>query len=829
MTNDPERRARFEREAQTVAGLNHPNIVTVHSVEEDRGLHFMTMELVEGNTLAERIPRDGFSLGRLLEHAVPLAEAVSAAHEQGVTHRDLKPANVMIGADGRLRVLDFGLAKLHDAPQTDGGATQVPTQSITQDGRIIGTIAYMSPEQAESKSVDARSDVFSLGVVLYEMATGQRPFQGDTTVSTITSIMRDTPVSVTERNHTLPRHFGRVVRRCLAKDPRRRYQSAVELHNELRELKEELESGDIELSSTTQMVVVTKRPRWVWAVAALAIVALAAGLVGFWPEGEGRPDASQRMTVENLSNDGLTVSSAISPDGQYLARIVRTYPDFSQDRLLLRQLATGTEVEIVPPQQHNGLGQLRFTPDGSHVSYLGWDNLAKANLYRVSVLGGTPREIASTVELSGHSFSPDGKRVAFVRRSGKEVALVAATVDGSAEDQVLATRSFPELVQHPAWSSDGESILFSAWQPHPYSAEFRTVPATGGDERPLDTGRWFDLQFTTWLPDGTGFLATAFDRSPSVGGQVWLFSYPEGAARKITNDTATYMDLSVTGDGRTIVSTRVEWESGIWLTSIDEPEEGRFLVTKSTLGPGFLPRISWVEADRLVYATTDLRIWLAATDGGAPVPLSPRGAVEFFPDWIPGTDRLAFTSLTDGDWSCWGMDLDGGNRRPLVEGNCSQTAAGPKGEWVYYLKNVEGDNHLWRVPAGGGDPEQVDPRHTDGYLLAPDGNRVAVAAMEDLFRVARSEILSLDDGSATPAPFHPLVCGGWLPETDELVCSRGLWADLWASPLAGGEQRQLTEAGDDFTLSHGWSPDGRQVAFGRGHPRSDTLMIQDFR
>ena len=152
MTGDLERRARFEREAQTVAGLNHPNIVTLHSVEEDRGLHFMTMELVDGETLAERIPREGFSLGKLLEHAVPLAEAVSVAHEKGITHRDLKPANVMIGKDGRLRVLDFGLAKLHDEPQTGGGETQFPTQSITADGRIVGTVAYMAPEQAESKS-----------------------------------------------------------------------------------------------------------------------------------------------------------------------------------------------------------------------------------------------------------------------------------------------------------------------------------------------------------------------------------------------------------------------------------------------------------------------------------------------------------------------------------------------------------------------------------------------------------------------------------------------------------------------------------------------------
>jgi serine/threonine protein kinase len=195
MAAEPERLARFEREAKAVAALNHPNIVTIHSVEEADGIHFITMELVEGKTLSELIPKHGCSLSSLLDRAVAMTDAVSAAHKRGITHRDLKPDNVMVTDDGRVKVLDFGLAKLTDAGADDIAATRLAGGAETAEGKILGTVTYMSPEQAEGKAVDARSDVFSLGIILYEMATGRRPFKGDTPVSTLSSILKDTPPS----------------------------------------------------------------------------------------------------------------------------------------------------------------------------------------------------------------------------------------------------------------------------------------------------------------------------------------------------------------------------------------------------------------------------------------------------------------------------------------------------------------------------------------------------------------------------------------------------------------------------------------------------------
>jgi serine/threonine protein kinase len=242
---NPEARARFEHEAQSVAALNHPNIVTIHSVEEAAGVVFLTMEYVEGKPLSEMLVKGGLPLTQILALAIPLADAVAAAHDRGITHRDLKPANVMVTPDGRPKVLDFGLAKLIKAIPLEQGMTELATMGVvTGEGRIVGTVAYMSPEQAQGISIDHRSDLFSLGVILFELATGDRPFTGDTTVSVISSIVKDTPRSVTDLRPNLPPDLSRIIKRCLIKDPERRYQTAKDLRNELEELKETQESAD---------------------------------------------------------------------------------------------------------------------------------------------------------------------------------------------------------------------------------------------------------------------------------------------------------------------------------------------------------------------------------------------------------------------------------------------------------------------------------------------------------------------------------------------------------------------------------------------------------
>ena len=229
MASDPERRQRFEREAHAIAALNHPNIVTIYAVEEADGVPFLVMELVEGKPLNDLIPAGGLPLDALLRIAVSISDAIAAAHLRGITHRDLKPGNIMVAPDGRVKVLDFGLAKVREAELDADDVTRMPTGDLTGEGRIIGTVAYMSPEQAEGKPVDPRSDIFSLGVMLHEMSSGERPFKGDTNVSVLSSILKDTPASITDLNPRLPMGLAKIIRRSLSKDPSRRYQTATDL------------------------------------------------------------------------------------------------------------------------------------------------------------------------------------------------------------------------------------------------------------------------------------------------------------------------------------------------------------------------------------------------------------------------------------------------------------------------------------------------------------------------------------------------------------------------------------------------------------------------
>ena len=445
VASDPERRQRFEREAQAVAALNHPNIVTIHSVEESpspgpgqAGVPFLTMELVEGTTLGDLIPTGGMPLDRVLRIGGAIADAIAAAQQRGITHRDLKPANVMVTASGQVKVLDFGLAKLRDleADAISSAATTLSTGGLTGEGRILGTVSYMSPEQAEGRPVDSRSDIFSLGVILHQMATGDQPFKGDTPVSVISSILKDTPSSVTDLKPGLPSDLARIVKRCLAKDPERRYQTAVDLRNDLDELKAGIDSGEIPASRARRSPAATAtrlRIRLIAVAVAIGAVAVVFTLLPSRAPQSGadraEPVLFDAMKMSRLTNTGKATLAAISPDGKFVVHVVAE-PDGPS--LWIRQTATPSNVRIVPPAQvrYNGI---TVSPDGTYVYYVTYAcGSGIASLFQIPVLGGTPRRVIEDID-NPPTFSPDGSRFVFVRGlpDPPGAAVLIANADGT--------------------------------------------------------------------------------------------------------------------------------------------------------------------------------------------------------------------------------------------------------------------------------------------------------------------------------------------------------------------------------------------------------------
>ncbi len=302
MASDEARLERFQREAETVAALDHPNIVTLHSVEEADGVHFLTMSYVSGKRLDQIVPEGGLPLDQIFEIAIPLADALSAAHDKGITHRDLKPANIMVTEEGRLKVLDFGLAKLHEGSPVAAGDDE-PTQGLTQEGLVVGTVPYMSPEQVEGKAVDQRTDIFSFGILLYEMATGRRPFGGENSAQVVSSLMRDDPPSVAEVKADLPFHLSRIANHCLEKDPKRRFQTALDLRNELETLKKEVASGQIRPASSSTIMAAQPqpaKPKWLWPAIAAGVVLL---LVVGWMMMRGGAESPQETSATEAAGE----------------------------------------------------------------------------------------------------------------------------------------------------------------------------------------------------------------------------------------------------------------------------------------------------------------------------------------------------------------------------------------------------------------------------------------------------------------------------------------------------------------------------------------------
>lgn len=691
LASDPDRRQRFELEARAAAALNHPNIVTIHSVEEADGHAFLTLELVEGRTLSEMIPAGGLPLDKVLQIAIPLADAVGAAHQRGITHRDLKPANVMVASDGRVKVLDFGLAKLREELSQEAQAS-MPTQALTGEGAILGTVAYMAPEQAEGRTVDPRSDVFSLGVLLYEMATGQRPFRGDTNVSVLSAILKDSPSPISDIRQDIPRELARVVHRCLAKDPEDRYQTAKDLRNDLRMVKDDLASGELTMTSGIHRGMTAAPAAKIASRLPLiggAAVVLVLGLAGVWYFGLASPAAPAAAPFSSVSLSRLTTTgtagvAAISDDGRYAAYVV------TEDRtqsLWLRQITTASNVQIVPPA--DGMyDAVSFSPDANYVYYVfypGQENIA--SLHQVPVLGGGPRKLVEDID-TAPTFAPDGSTFAFIRGLGDASAIMLADA-GGANIRELARRTAPAFyrLDAVAWSPDGASIAAVGIDRDSLRNEVVLIDATSGRERVLGSHQWRELRYLAWVPGGSHLLVNGVEGGNESSSQIFSVSYPDGRVSRITNDLSTYAGLSVSKDGTSFLSVRVETRSRVWTISDGNMNNHREITAGAGTDDG-VAGMAWMPDGRLLYAAStsgNSDIWIMNADGSNRVQLTSDPADDYLPIVTPDGRTIVFVSEREDGRALWRMAADGSGQARLGAGRVAyRPVISFDGQWVYY-------------------------------------------------------------------------------------------------------------------------------------------------
>jgi Tol biopolymer transport system component len=852
-TNDPERRERFEREAQVVAALNHPHIVTIYSVDQASGQFFLTMELVEGRPLAEALPTGGLPLDRVLTIAIAVADAMAAAHHKGITHRDLKPANIMLGEGeqgGRVKVLDFGLAKLSDAPLAAVGVTAMPTAPMTGEGRILGTVAYMSPEQAEGKPIDARSDLFSLGVILYEMATGVRPFTGDTNMSIISSILRDTPKPITDLNPRLPRELGRIIRRALSKDLDHRYQTAKDLRNDLEDLKASINSGEVQTPGVGRPV----EPRRGPAIAIAAILTTAAVAVTgtYWftsrpaqPVASRPAAAVQDLAITQVTTSGTATRPAISPDGKYVAYVQRTEVAgpgggvVSADGVWIRQIATLSNVQIVAPEPGVAILGLTVPPDGNYVDYI--RGPGRPALWRVSFIGGAPKKLLDAVQ-TPIGWSPDGQQMAFVRNDlGRgSYALVVAEADGS-NARVHATRQLPVSFDslstvfrpsvRPAWSPDGLVIAVpGAFTSPARQAQIVFVDASTGTEQAVPLRGASGTLGLDWL-DRDSLILNQLELSGRS--QLWRLEYPSGAVTRLTNDLTSYQGMSLTAARDSLATTKTDLRVAIWVS------DGAGANEKEVVAPlqsnGSIQNVTWA-ADRLLFTSMSgghRSILSVGLDGRRPQELVP---LAYYPTTTSDGRTVVFSSGDPARPGLW-KATEGGRAVPLTDMLATWPIVTGDDRSVVFASGSDGGvQSVWSISIDGGTPTLLAKRFAAGLRLSLDGQSLSFNSEDDQGRPVYvfCELPDCSSPHEVPVPEGGFPGAAFVGR--QFLANRGIPyvsgspANVWVQLLdsnAKPQRRQITHFLDDRQiLDVAWSRDGMRLAVARGTETRDIVLIK---
>ena len=889
-TSDTERMSRFTQEALSTSALNHPHILTVHDIgrmgEEENSARYFVTEFIDGVTLRSYINSAKPKLGEVLDIASQIASALVAAHTAGIVHRDIKPENIMVRRDGYVKILDFGLAK--SAEPTPGVDLEAATQMFvkTNPGTVMGTVNYMSPEQAGGKDVDARTDIWSLGVVLYEMLTGHLPFSGKTPSHVIVAILEKDPPPLSVYIENPPEALEWIIGEVLTKDREERTQTARELLGKLKRLKQRVDaeaeldrsvdpsqrksidsaggltrpfpqitavtglqtdhSGRAQIEtaniSSAEYLVNQFKQNKKGIFLAFAVLIFAVAGIGFAAykfsdrKQAAAVQSSQPMKITRLTNNGKSFNPVISPDGKYVAYI---FLDGGKQSLVLRQVGTTSFRELVAPTD-GFFRRATFSPDGNNIYYVkGEKGSSVGSLYQMSVLGGDARKLIHDVD-SPVTFSPDGKKLAFMRNYLKEQESVifTANADGSGEERIVS-RKPPLKIVNPAWSPDGKTIAFvvSGQDDKGYFINVDEVNPADKSERKVSSDRWRSFSHLTWIPDGSGLVTAARDlaSAPGTPMQVWRINYPDGEARKITNDLNDYSGVSIADDSKTLIGEVRNVTSNIWIAPEADASRSEEVAPGNMAGGDGL---DWTPDGRIVYPSLEgenFDLWIMNADGTNRKQLTFDSAADLYPSVTPDGRYIVFESNRGVGWGIWRTNLDGSNPVEIMSNiGRSFPRLSPDSRWILFTRQISGDAMLWKVPVEGGTPVQITNKLTFGHTISPDGKLIAhFTRSQELDAPVQIEVIPFDGGAPVKtvnAPSGSSVLR-WSPDSRALNYSQttdGV-SNIWSLPLDSEKPKQLTNWKSDKIFWFEWSPDGKQIAASRGNSTNDLVLIENFK
>ena len=848
LVRNDERVRRFVTEAKSASSLNHPNIVTIYEIGQDRGLHFMTMELVVGETLDRKIHDEKADLRTLLGFIAQAAEGIAKAHAAGIVHRDLKPGNIMVSKDGFTKVLDFGLAKLTErAGISDAERTSAPTQvAATGAGVVMGTVGYMSPEQVQAKSVDHRSDIFSLGCILYEAATRRRPFVADSDIEVMHLILKEKPPPVEDLNPEVPGEVRRLVRRCLAKSPEQRFQSMKDLAIDLRELTEEWDTLSTSTPSGRTAVsgpgaaAGTGRRRANLAAIAAVVVGLAGagfGLYAVLNRGAGAGGAAvtalQDLRMSALLSRDDLFESVLSSDGRYLAYV--TFRDRTTS-LKVRQVRTGSDVVIVPEieQRINGIA---FSRDGDYLYYLNQDPGSPnyQALFQVPSLGGTPRRLVFDVD-SAPTFSPDGKRACFRRGLLNEGADSLVVVDlDTLKERTLVRVEGQEFAAPPAWSPDGRTLAAGVQEnAGGLKISVVTYDADSGKSATIVRPFWVNIDRVGWMPDGKAILATAIDPSSGSAHQVYRIAYPDGSMLRMTSDLDGYTNLSMAADGSATAIRRVTVDN-LWVARPDSKQEPQAITFASGSASSILSLQPLPGGAVAFTAPRDNRVylWRVDADGSNRRQITSQGAFVFNVEYADHAG-VVFAQVDPDEKvvaHVWRVDPDGGGLRRLTDGHGEEVVAlSPKGDWFAYQPWDDAKRSILIRRIEGGEPRKLESNSGERAQFSPDGRRLLYATLDQIEGrfYPRRRILNVEDGREETSFLLPPGAQDhqWSPDGRSITyVDRGRGWNLMRRPLPEGEPIPVTSFTDGQVVDHNWSRDGSRMVLHRRVGSRDSLWM----